>query len=109
MNALWRLLWALPLVLATGVAAMLLLRRFVVPMQARSRDARRLSLLESLAVSDDTRLHLVEIDQQPYVVVESTRDAVLQAVPAATVHAQRAAAIRLAPRWLRGLGQVRSP
>jgi flagellar biogenesis protein FliO len=108
MNALSRLLWALPLVLATGVAAMLLLRRFVVPMQTRSRDARRLSLRESLAVSDDTRLHLVEIDQQPYVIVESARGAVLQAMPAAAVDAQRSAA-RLTPRWLRRLRQVRSP
>ena len=31
MSELWRLLWALPLVLAVGVAAMIVLRRLVLP------------------------------------------------------------------------------
>jgi flagellar biogenesis protein FliO len=109
MNVLWRLLWALPLVFATGIAMMLLLRRFVVPPQAASHDTRRLKLRESLAVSETTRVHLVELDQQSYLVIESERNATLQAVPVATAAEVRRPAARFAPGWVRRLGQGRAP
>ena len=108
MSTLWRLVWALPLVLATGVGVMLLLKRFVVPTEAKSRDTRRLNLRETLAVSDETRVHLVEIDRQSYLVVESTRNAVLQPTQASTTDAARSTA-KLGPAWARRLTQARFP
>jgi flagellar biogenesis protein FliO len=106
MSTLWRLVWALPLVLATGVGVMLLLKRFVVPMESKPRDVRRLNLRETLNVSDETRVHLVEIDRQSYLIVESTRNAVLQPAQSAAVEAQRSAA-RPVPAWARRLMQAR--
>jgi hypothetical protein len=69
---------------------------------------RRLNLRETLDVSDETRVHLVEIDRQSYLVVESTRNAVLQPTQAHAGEAQRSAA-RLGPAWARWLLQARSP
>jgi flagellar biogenesis protein FliO len=78
MDALWRLLWALPLVLALGVAAVLLLKRFVGPASAARWPGRRMSACESVALSDETRLHLLEIDGKAWLVVESSRHATVQ-------------------------------
>lgn len=108
MSTLWRLVWALPLVLATGVGVMLLLKRFVAPASVKPRDTRRLNLRETLDVSEDTRVHLVEIDRQTYVVVESTRNAVVQSAQTAAAAASPAAA-RLGPSWARRLVQARFP
>jgi flagellar biogenesis protein FliO len=105
---LWRLLWALPLVFATGIAMMLLIRRFVVPTSTASRDARRLQLRESLAVSAATRVHLVEIDQQAYVLIESEHSTTLQAMPAATADLRRSAA-PFGQSWMRSLVRARVP
>ena len=81
MDALWRLTWALPLVLLTGMVAMLALKRFLT--LERRPGARTpksvLSLRESLAVSDQTHVHLIAVGRQEYVVVESARHAVIQA------------------------------
>src|SRR5262249_5356339 len=105
MNALWRLVWALPLVLATGAAVMLLLRR-VVPIPGNVRAAAQLKVRETLNLSDETRVHLVEIERQRFLVVESSRNAVLQSVQASAQLAD--AKPRLGPAWARRLLQARS-
>lgn len=97
MNALWRLLWALPLVLAAGVAAMLVLRRFIVPAAREKRVARMLAR-ETLSLSDQTRVHLVEVDGACYLIVESTQNAALQPLSG---HAR--SQVRSQPAWLRHL------
>jgi len=77
MNPLLRLLWALPLVLAVGVAGMLVLRRFLAP-AAAPRGAMRVVLRETLALSEHSRVHLLEIDGGGYLIVESAQNATLQ-------------------------------
>jgi flagellar biogenesis protein FliO len=101
METLWRLAWALPLVLATGVVAVLTLRRFVVPTQGASQQAQRMNLRESLSLSDDTRVHLIEIDRQMFLVVESSRQTVLKSAPVAStlVHPPN----RYGPAWMQRL------
>jgi flagellar biogenesis protein FliO len=101
MDALWRLLWALPLVLALGAAAVLLLKRFVAPAGAPARPGRRMSACESVALSDETRVHLVEIDGKTWLVVESSRHATAQAT--ATQVGEARATAPLAPPWVRRL------
>jgi flagellar biogenesis protein FliO len=108
MSELWRLSWALPLVFAMGIAIMLLLRRIVVPLQTKSREARRLQLCESLTVSDATCVHLVEIDRQAYLVIESERTALLQAMPMVPADL-RIPAARFGPGWMRALVRPRVP
>ncbi|HKU15151.1 MAG TPA: hypothetical protein VJQ52_12205 [Steroidobacteraceae bacterium] len=95
-DALLRLAWALPLVLGIGVAAALVLKRFVVPVASGTPQGQRLSLRESLAVSADTRLHLLEVDGRTHLLVESARATVLQWTPAAD--APRAPG-PFVPRW----------
>jgi flagellar biogenesis protein FliO len=101
-NSLLRLLWALPLVLAVGIAAMLVLRRFVRSGGHGRRDGRRLVSREQLALSDHTRVHLVEIDGQAYLLIESTQHAVLQGLtpqPRETIRTPG----RSKPAWLHRL------
>lgn len=98
MDIVWRMAWALPLVLLVGTMAMLMLRRFVVPASAAQRQA-QLGVRESLTLSDGTRVHLIEVEGRGYLVVESERHAVIQAVlPLAGEQSHSAAAPR--PRWL---------
>lgn len=98
MDIVWRLAWALPLVLLVGTVAMLILRRFVVPPSAAQRQA-RLGVRESLTLSDGTSVHLIEVEGRAYLVVESVRHAVIQAVlPPAGELSHSAVAPR--PRWL---------
>jgi flagellar biogenesis protein FliO len=81
MNELMRLLWALPLVIAVGAGAMVLLRRFVVPVARDHRDphgAPRMRVCETLPVSEQTRVHLLDVDGSRYLVMESTQSASLQ-------------------------------
>jgi hypothetical protein len=102
MNSLLRLLWALPLVLAVGAAAMLVLRRFLVPATSPP-GASRVAVRETVALSDHTRVHLLEIDGSGYLVVESTRSASLQPT-AARVREPAGWPGRSRPRWLGPLG-----
>lgn len=81
LSALWRLLWALPLVLATGAGVVLILRRCMVPDERRPTQAQRLSVLESRSLSEQTLVHMIEVDGASYLIVESTRQTALQAVP----------------------------
>jgi flagellar biogenesis protein FliO len=99
MDSAWRIVWALPLVLTVGAVAALILRRFLLPMTPAGRSAQRLRMCESLTLSDETRVHLIEVDGAGYLLVESTRHAVLQSALAATSEAARAAP-PLRPAWL---------
>ena len=101
METLWRLAWALPLVLVTGVVAVLTLRRFVVPTQGTSQPAQRMNLRESLSLSDDTRVHLIEIDGQVFLVVESLRHTLLQSAPIASTPVRPPN--RYGPAWMQRL------
>jgi flagellar biogenesis protein FliO len=85
---LLRLCWALPLVLLAGLAIMLLLKRVVVTPGAKDRH-RRLSLCESLTVSDEMRVHLIEVDGGAYLVTESARRSAIQVAAARTGQAGR--------------------
>jgi flagellar biogenesis protein FliO len=81
MDALWRLTWALPVVLLTGIAVMFVLKRWVTPeRRPGGRTAKAvMSLRESLSVSDQTHVYLIAIGRQEYVLVESARNTVMQA------------------------------
>ena len=71
-DALWRLAWALPLVLAVGVIAVLAIRRWGM-WQGVGVGAARLRVVESMPVSDETRIHLILVDRQPLLLIESAR------------------------------------
>jgi flagellar biogenesis protein FliO len=97
-DTLWRLAWALPLVLVTGMAAVLTLRRFVVPAQGPGQQAQRLRLQQSLSLSDETRVHMIEVDRQVFLIVESSRQALLQSTSSASEAVR--APIRLGASWM---------
>jgi hypothetical protein len=101
MNSLSRLFWALPLVLVVGAAVMLVLRRFVLPVTL-PRGATRIVARETLALSEHTRVHLVEIDGSSHLILESTQNAVLQSL-SVQVGAQVQSPVRSRPAWLRRL------
>ena len=88
-DTLWRLVWALPLVLVTGAAAMLLLKRILTPAGTSVEHGRHLTLRESLIISDGTRMHLIEVDRQKYLLVESATDTVLECVVASADHSSQ--------------------
>jgi hypothetical protein len=100
MNSLSRLLWALPLVLAVGAGAMMLLRRIVVPPTRAKGVAPRLVSRETLSLSEQTRVHLFEVEGSSYIILESTQSATLQLLPVQALETSRAPA-RLQPAWLR--------
>jgi hypothetical protein len=102
MDTLWRLVWALPLVLLTGAAVMLLLRHFVRPVQPTSQVALRMSLRESMSVSNDTRVHLLVADGQTYLLVESPGGTVLQPTQPKPAHEARLPG-NVGPPWARRL------
>ncbi len=98
MESAWRLVWALPLVLAVGVAAVLVLRRFVTPMTPAAPRGPRVSLRDSLALSDHTRVHCIDVDGRAFLVVESAQQAALHALVQAETP-------RAAPRGVPGWAQ----
>ena len=100
MDSLWRLIWALPMVLLTGVAVALLLKRVVQPPPGPARLAARMSVRESMPVSNDTRVHLIESDGQTYLLVESPGGTVLQATQSRASEGKRPR-VGLGPRWAR--------
>ncbi len=100
LDTVWRIMWALPLVLAVGMVAVLILRRFLGPAKHMHRKAQRMSLHESLSVSDDTRVHLIEVDGGRYLIVESARQAALQALNGGAGDVARSTAQLRLP-WLR--------
>jgi hypothetical protein len=103
MEAMWRLVWALPLVLLIGAAIVLFLKRFVVAGEGAPAAAeRRMHLRESLALSDDTRMHLIELDRRAYFVVESKQRVRVEIAARDVAVATRMPA-RSAPAWLQQL------
>jgi hypothetical protein len=74
-ETLWRLAWALPLVLVLGAAAAWAVGR-LGGAGASHAEAARLRHVESLSVSEGLRVHLLELDRRPLVVVESALHAV---------------------------------
>lgn len=104
MDALTRLIWALPLVLLMGLGVVLLLRRFVVPVPLQQQHRSRMKLSESLTLSDYTCAHLIEIDGRTYAVIESTRQLTFHAL-AAQVHELPRVSTLFRPAWLQGLGR----
>jgi len=102
MNALLRLLWALPLVLALGVGFMIVLRRFVAPAPNGKPAARHTALCEQLALSEQTRVYLLDVDGRKYLVVESTQNTRLQPL-ASPARVESRVPARSRPAWLRHL------
>lgn len=109
-DAALRLAWALPLVLAIGGLAVLMLKRLLLPGAAVRTSTQRLSVRESLSVSDATRVHLIDVDGTSYIIVESTShtsvQGVLQSLPAAA-STRRGLAGRAGPAWVQRLYEAR--
>jgi flagellar biogenesis protein FliO len=105
MDTVWRVTWALPLVLTVGVIAVLVLRRFVVPAQSPDWQVRRMSVRESITLSDDTRVYLIDIDSRAFVVVESAKQALLQAVQP-VANDSTGSSTRFGPRWMPGFNKA---
>jgi flagellar biogenesis protein FliO len=102
-DTVWRLIWALPLVLVTGTAAMLVLKRILTPVSPPVEPGRHMALRESLTVSDGTRMHLIEVNRQNYLLVESATNTVLQCLqPQADLSRQRPVS---GPPWAQRLAR----
>ena len=74
-DPLLRLMWALPLVLVLGTAAILVLKRRLAPtsVHAPAPCRTQLRLIEELALPDESRLFLVDISGSMQLVVSSNR------------------------------------
>ena len=104
MDTLWRLAWALPLVLTTGVAVMWLLKRFVRPHELQ-QPRQRMTLCETLTLANETRVHLIEVDRQAYLLVESAVGTVLQPASSRLPQSARTGADAM-PVWAQRLLKV---
>jgi flagellar biogenesis protein FliO len=107
MDTLWRLTWALPLVMTLGLGAVLILRRFGVRARSATAGSQRMNVRESLMLSADTQMHLIEIDRNVYLLVESAGHVLLQAAAqqsgeAVALSAEPAGASRWWPWSLKG-------
>lgn len=76
-DQVWRLVWALPLVLIIGIGAMLLLKRLGIgvgqrPSATPDAAASTPTLVSSTPLTDHTRALVVEHGGQRWVVFEST-------------------------------------
>lgn len=83
-DQLLRLLWALPLVLAIGVGAMLLLKRLGIGVGPRPNAAGPAStpvVVSSTPLTEHTRAVVVEFGPQRWVVFESTAQISVHAPP----------------------------
>lgn len=82
---LWRLAWALPLVLLIGVLFILALKRWGINRlpgwMPANEPASGLRVAAELAVSDDTRVYLLEAGGQRWLLTESRQHTSTQAVP----------------------------
>ncbi len=83
---LWRLAWALPLVLLIGVMFILALKRWGITrlpglMPAMAQPSGELRVVADLSVSDDTRVYLLEAGGQRWLLTESRLHASAQALP----------------------------
>lgn len=82
---LWRLAWALPLVLLIGVLFILALKRWGISrlpglMSATAQPGGELRVVADLSVSDDTRVYLLEAGGQRWLLTESRQHASAQAL-----------------------------
>lgn len=102
MEAAWRLVWALPLVVATGAAVVLFLRRIIAPVGRSQFAAQRLRVRETISLSEHSRAHLIEVDDRAYLLVESSQTMHLQPVAALATETSVAVANVSVP-WLRRL------
>jgi flagellar biogenesis protein FliO len=99
MDSLWRLTWALPIVLTVGAAIVLVLRRLVVPTSSADAPQKRLSVCESMPLSAATRVHLIEVDGSACVVLESEQRATLHSLPSLQAGDGARAPGSLRARW----------
>jgi len=99
---LWRLAWALPLVLLLGLVIVLLLKRHMAGRLSMKPDAQRMVVRESMSVSIQTQLHLIEVDSSVYLLVESAGGTQVQAVSRAHTDGT-VLAMQLGAPWLRRL------
>lgn len=77
-----RLLWALPLVLALGVVAILIIKRSLERLGVRSETATEpMRLRQTLALSDGLQAHLLEVDGQFLLVLSGNGPATMQSLP----------------------------
>ncbi|MES2089662.1 MAG: hypothetical protein V4532_06765 [Pseudomonadota bacterium] len=76
---LLRLLWALPLVLAIGWGAMVLLKRLGIGVGPLRREAPTPQVVSTTTLSEHTKALVVEFGQQRWVVFESTAHISVQA------------------------------
>lgn len=97
-QTLWNLLWALPLVSVLALVVILVLKRTQAGRSAQTLP--RVSLRESLSVSERTQVHLIEVDFRPYLLVESDARITVQPTWQASTDA-------LPPRALTRLGWMR--
>lgn len=69
-DQLWRLVWALPLVIAIGVALIYWLKKLGLGQGGGGQPAQPI-VRSSTALSEHTRVLVVEVDQRAFVVFES--------------------------------------
>jgi flagellar biogenesis protein FliO len=74
---LWRLTWALPLVVAIGFVAIYWLKRMGLGGVGSSAPAEPI-LLSNTVLSEHTRVLVVKVNQQAFVVFESTANVAVQ-------------------------------
>ncbi|HEY6923198.1 MAG TPA: hypothetical protein VI653_07015 [Steroidobacteraceae bacterium] len=101
MDMLWRLTWALPCTVLIGSGVILLLKQTLRQGTFSRRTLERMVKRESLHISDETHLHLVEVDGRTYVLVESTRNASLHNAPVAAQSTVLRGGVSVP--WLRGV------
>lgn len=81
-DSLSRLLWALPLVLALGVVAILIVKRSLDRMGVRGRAAiDSMCLRQSMALPDGVQVHLLEVDGKSLLVLSDQGVATVQLLP----------------------------
>ena len=77
-DSLLRLMWALPLVLAIGVGALLLMKRHGIGVRPRSPDEVPLVMLNSLAISPHTTAFVLKLGNEEWLVLESDKAVQIQ-------------------------------
>lgn len=78
-DQLWRLSWALPLVIVIGVGALYWLKRMGVGMPGSGAQAGEPRVLSRTTLTEHTQVLVVEVQHQRYVVFESTAQVSVQA------------------------------
>jgi len=97
MDTLLRLAWALPLVLLIGLGLMLAMKRL---MSAERASPPTPALSKTLRLSEQTQAHIIDVAGQHYLVIESERSGVIEALasragaPAPAMNPLRAGLLR---------------